>query len=80
MIKGQMPHEDPIERLKEDLRALDVKVEQFIAAYERAPRGRRFDMYRNLDKGRSEISVAGHWIDEARKTIERMIELAANGD
>lgn len=73
-------NEDPLEKLLEDKRALDIEVDKLVEAYRSAPKSRRFDLYRSLDKGRAEIELATHWVKKAFATIDHVTKAANNDD
>lgn len=64
--------DDPYEKLLEEKRALDLKFEKFVATYAKLPL-RRFEMYRYLDKARTELDLSTHWIDKLQITLETAI-------
>ena len=65
---------EPLEKINEEWKALDRKIQRLNDTWPPADTHRRFDLYRALDKLLAELEVAGHWVDSAQGTIDKIIQ------
>jgi hypothetical protein len=65
--------EEHVESLLEAKRKLDLTFDLFMRKYEAARPRLRFDGFRYLDKARTEVELAEHWIAKLNETLEAAI-------
>jgi hypothetical protein len=73
-------HSEAVEGLLESKRVLDMLFDRFVREYEAAaahPKLHRFDLLRYLDKARTEIELAEHWLEKLRGTMAQATQAAA---
>jgi hypothetical protein len=62
-------------------RELDRRFDRFIADYmAAAPKLHRFDLVRYLDKARTEIELAQHWLDKLHATLANASAVVREAD
>ena len=66
-----MSNQEPLERLLEGMRKLELKAEKLSKTYQQAsPSGQRFDLQMNLDRARLAVRIACCLIDDAQAIID----------
>lgn len=70
---------DHVESLLEAKRQLDLTFDLFIKQYEAARPRLRFDGYRYIDKARTEVELAEHWLVKLQKTLEAALAAGGSG-